>query len=154
MNQTVKERFDAKWIPEPNSGCWLWTGAISGIRPSFGVKSGRTDVAYRVSYKLHCGDIPDGLYVCHKCDVPMCVNPDHLFLGTQSDNLQDMAQKGRGHGPCNNRLLALYSSKLTEADIREIRASTEPSRKIALVYNVTPANIVAIRARKTWRHVQ
>ena len=101
----LQERFDAKYVPEPNSGCWLWSAAVT---PSGGAKGKppkafygtilvgrRGTLAHRVSYQLHCGHIPSGMSVLHTCDVPLCVNPEHLFLGTQTDNMRDCVAKGR-----------------------------------------------------------
>lgn len=78
-------------------GCWLWKGARSS-QGRYGCLriAGKTLAAHRHSYELHKGDIPDGMFVCHRCDVPECVNPDHLFLGTAKDNFDDMVTKGRG----------------------------------------------------------
>jgi hypothetical protein len=89
-------RFEAKFIPEPNSGCWLWTGGTSGYgygHFSLPVRGCRT--AHRAAWTLYRGQIPAGLHVLHKCDVRCCVNPSHLFLGTHSDNMRDMVRKGR-----------------------------------------------------------
>ena len=76
-------------IPEPNTGCWLWLGFISP--DGYG-----TRLAHRRAWELARGPIPDGMLVCHRCDVRHCVNPDHLFLGTHLDNMRDMIRKGRG----------------------------------------------------------
>ncbi|MGJ0510229.1 MAG: HNH endonuclease signature motif containing protein [Methylocystis sp.] len=78
-------------------GCWEWTAAKS-VRGygTFGLRKGKMVPAHRMSWELTYGKIPDGLIVCHHCDNPECVRPDHLFLGTYSDNTQDMIRKGRG----------------------------------------------------------
>lgn len=87
--------FEERYTEEPNSGCWLWSGPIG--RTGYGVYQTRQGpiVAHRASFQIYKGPIPDGLYVLHKCDVRCCVNPDHLWLGTLSDNMQDMHDKGR-----------------------------------------------------------
>jgi len=80
--------------PDPNTGCWLWSGYTmpNGYGHfSIGTKS---HLAHRVSYLYFKGQ-PGNLYVCHKCDNPYCVNPEHLFLGTHQDNIRDMVSKGR-----------------------------------------------------------
>ncbi len=91
-------RFIESVSPEPNSGCWLWMGPtqVSGhAQFCSGGHQGKKVMAYRFAYENMVGPIPDGLFVCHRCDVPQCVNPDHMFLDTQKDNMQDAAQKGR-----------------------------------------------------------
>lgn len=93
--QTLLQRFEANYIPEPNSGCWIWLGPINSEPRATVHYLGRQDQAARVSYALYRGAIPQGMCVCHFCDTPLCVNPDHLWLGTRSDNMRDMYAKGR-----------------------------------------------------------
>lgn len=88
------DRFMAKVIPEALTGCWLWTGAMQHAYGKFRINM-RDVRAHRVSWEMHIGPIPDGLEVCHHCDTPLCVNPDHLFIGTHYDNMTDCKQKRR-----------------------------------------------------------
>jgi hypothetical protein len=92
---TLAERF---WSKVDKSGeCWLWTGALaSSGYGAIRVRSYVTEYAHRVALKLSGVEVPDGLFVCHHCDNPSCVNPAHLFVGTAKDNAQDMSRKGRG----------------------------------------------------------
>jgi hypothetical protein len=99
------------------------------------------------------GEIPEGMHVCHKCDVPGCVNPDHLFLGTPADNAADKVRKGRQQrlsfkGEANG------CARLTEADVRAIRASNLKGIELSQIYNIARGAISQIRNRKAWRHVE
>ena len=100
--KTLLERFQDKYIPEPMSGCWLWISLVDGKGYGYlrnRIVDGRRKVlkAHRVSWTLHNGEIPAGFQVCHKCDIPGCVNPRHLFIGTNSDNQLDSVSKQRHH---------------------------------------------------------
>lgn len=94
---TLRERFESKYEPVPEAGCWLWTASLQGSYGQIGADGGGGILlAHRVSYELYVGPIPHGMQVCHRCDIPICVNPSHLFIGTQRDNVLDMFKKGRG----------------------------------------------------------
>ena len=95
------------WRSVDTSGdCWLWTACLWPNGYGRISVKGRAVGTHRVAYELAYGPIPTGMFVCHKCDVPACVNPDHLFLGTNTDNVRDMWAKGRGKGldPHNGKL--------------------------------------------------
>lgn len=93
--ETAPQRLAKKVIPEPNSGCWLWVGGLSGNRYGSMHDGERFVGAHHYSYRLHHGPIPKGMNVCHRCDTPTCVNPDHLYADTQVGNLQGSVKRGR-----------------------------------------------------------
>jgi hypothetical protein len=99
----LRERFEASYIPEPNSGCWLWIGGLRGTpkeqRPTIR-SGGKHEVGARVSWRLNKGPIPKGVLVLHKqrCNLGLCVNFEHLYLGTYQDNTRDMFTLGRAKG--------------------------------------------------------
>ena len=152
--KTLRERFEEKYEPEPNTGCWLWTNNVSSNGYGLIKLNGRQARAHRVSYELNIGPIPSGLCVCHHCDTPICVNPGHLFLGTVADNVADMVAKGRQarlHGEAHGR------AKVTAADVQEIRrryASGDVShRELAAKYGVCQTQTRRIVQRKGWAHI-
>jgi hypothetical protein len=103
-NKSLKERFESKYIPEPNSGCWIWIGQTNdagyGLIKDFSSKNVRgLERAHRVSWRLHRKEEIGNMVLCHKCDNPSCVNPNHLFLGTPLDNVRDMYNKKRNKPP-------------------------------------------------------
>lgn len=150
---SLRERFDAKWMPEPNSGCWLWLAATKrrGYGTiSLGSAGDGESAAHRVSWELYRGPIPTGLWVLHKCDVPSCVNPAHLFLGTSNDNVADMLAKGRARPPRGDRH---WTTHLTDSDVVAIRNAPPPYREIAERFGVSESTVADIRNLKRWRHI-
>lgn len=134
-------------------GCWLWTGSMyangyarTGIKYKVHVHKGR---AYRLSYLLFVGEFNENLVVCHRCDNPRCVNPNHLFIGTMADNLNDMVIKGRSMQGEKH-----YKSKLTEEQVIKILRSNELYSKLALQYNVSECTIRDIKLKRSWKHVK
>lgn len=147
---TLASRLEFHSIPEPNSGCVLWFGAISPSGYGFLGWEKRTIRAHRASWIVNFGPVPRGLHVLHKCDVRCCINPAHLFLGTHVDNMADMKAKGR-----ENHLKgeAHGVAKLTENQVREIRMDTRNQRDIAADYGLCQATVWSIKHRIAWKHV-
>jgi HNH endonuclease len=151
----IEVRFWPKVSPEPNTGCWLWAGAVNSAGyGKIGLPGDKTEDAHRVSWRLTRGD-PGAMSVLHKCDVPACVNPAHLFLGTQADNMQDMIAKGRRtRSGCKGE--DQPNAKLTESSVRSIRArylAGEPAKKLAAEFGIVPDYVSQLARRKAWRHI-
>ncbi len=147
---TVKDRFEQKFIPEPNSGCWLWTAGGNNLGYGRMRVNGHMCGAHRISYELYIGPIPTGMHVLHNCDVRCCVNPSHLFIGSHSDNMRDMWQKGRHVRPQGT---TSGKSKLTNEDVISIRNDNRMHAEIAKDYDVDRSNVTSIKSRKTWKHI-
>lgn len=150
------ERFWKKVkIGEPDE-CWEWQacrfrpGGYGGFQLCRKVFIG----AHRISWIIKNGNIPKNMCVCHKCDNRLCVNPNHLFLGTSRENNQDMANKGRSYKPNGEKN---YFSKLKEKDVVEIRRMIKDkikTREIARKFSVTPTTISNINAKRTWSYLE
>lgn len=153
--KSLKEFFEARVDKHGPNGCWLWTGAnsvkgkTSYGRCHFG---GKVRDAHVASYELHKGAIPSGMWVLHRCDNRPCVNPRHLFLGTASDNTQDMLAKGR-----NKRRGAVGTAnakaRLTEEQVRHIARREMYQREYAELYGIPRATIANVWAGRNWKHL-
>ncbi len=133
--------------------CWLWTGSYCYYGYGQISINGKPRRAHRISYEMHKGEIPKDMFVCHKCDNPSCVNPDHLFLGTQEDNMKDMFKKNRQNTAKGERR---FFSKLKNEDIPQIRElynNNNRTKIIANIYGVSTQSILDIINGKAWKHV-
>jgi hypothetical protein len=145
-------RFWDKVSPEPNTGCWLWAGSVDAAgygQLGAGGKRGRPLKAHRVAWELTFGPLPAGMFACHRCDNPGCVNPAHLFVGAPAENTADMIRKGRQKKP---------NAKLTTADVLAIRRSYAGGgvthADLSGRFGVSRAAISMLLKRHTWREVQ
>ena len=148
----LESRFWSNVRRGSEEDCWPWIGRR--ITHGYGVFDwgGKPCIASRMAFEFANNLSPGDLFVCHKCDNPPCCNPSHLFLGTQKDNMQDCARKGRTATP--GFIGETHpSAKLTESDVIQIRTSIIRNKELAILFGVTPEAISAIRRRKTWRHV-
>ena len=149
-----------KKVDKKDTGCWEWTGAMR--RNGYGVirVQGKMISTHRYSYEQHKSIIPSNLHVCHSCDNRKCVNPDHLFLGTRSDNMKDAYQKGRLHIPDGTKKFALNhkpkNRKLQDEQIEEIKVAIQNRGKTPLIliakqYGVAEHVIKDISSGRTYK---
>ncbi len=152
----VEVRFWSK--VNKTKSCWLWTGCLHphgyGMLTLF-APSKHKECAHRISWTMHNGPIPDGLYVLHNCpggDNPACVNPAHLFLGTPDDNMKDAAKKGR-----MPRGVTHHNVKLSGDDVAAIRKLYSPriysTYMLAKQFGVGQSAIFKIVKHKNWKHL-
>ena len=153
--EQMKKYLESRVLKEPvDNGCWLWRGLLTkqgyGLlkwtRPGLPIQTR----AHRVAFAAYHGE-PGCLHVCHRCDNPACVNPDHLFLGTPADNMADRDAKGRQPKGIKNG-----SAVLTEAQVREIRrlvAGGMSMTDTASHYGVNHATVWRVVNGKGWKHI-
>jgi hypothetical protein len=183
MQHEYTPEFIARfWSKVDKSGeCWLWTKAH--VTAGYGETSIGRHILYthRVAFELTYGSIPEGLFVCHRCDNPGCVRPEHLFTGSHTDNMRDMMAKGRGvkterraRGDRNGRRLhperytsmvlpatkygaEVHNAKVTSDDVREMRRAYAAGgityRQLGERYGMTETNVMYIVRRMHWTHV-
>lgn len=147
-----RDYIASRSVPEPNSGCWLWLGTLN----NWGY--GRTQVkwtseraAHRIAWCAYRGPIPAGTLLRHKCDVPSCVNPDHLLTGTHRENMDDMVRRGRYWSRSGAASPAAKLSAAQVADIRARRATGETLRSIAQRHGTHLSNVSLIARGESWR---
>ncbi len=146
----TSERFEDKVCRVPIAGCWLWMGAIDpNGYGRFRGPDGKTLLAHRFAFEQEVGPIPGGLDLCHRCDLPTCCNPAHMFIGTQKANMEDAVRKGRTSRG-SHRPLAV----LSDDQVRAIKADGDLYKAIAARYGVNPVTIGDIKRGKSWSHVK
>lgn len=164
---SLLEKLESNFIPEPNSGCWIWTAGWFNTTGYGAVSIGsKTIGAHRAAYEVYVGAIPKGMCVLHRCDQRLCVNPKHLWIGTHADNAADRQRKGRGgrsFGGRNGMRLHPESApsgsrngqaRLTEENVLSMRAEVGKTHaRLAAEYRVSPALVGLILSRKRWRHI-
>lgn len=145
MNQTIQQRIEELTIPVTESGCLLWIGPV--VKKGYGRirVNGKNMGAHRLMWTLKNGEIPQGMFVCHKCDVPSCVNTDHLFIGTHQDNMADRDRKGRTPMGSDHSC-----AKLSWEEVEQIKKSKLPTGQLAKTYNVYRGTINDIRGHRTY----
>lgn len=169
IRSTTEERFWAKVCKSEDDGCWLWTASTNpqGYGCFRNSQDGSLESAHRASYRLAFGEIPEGLFVCHRCDVRLCVRPSHLFLGTPAENVADMIAKGREcrgdqhplrrHPERIPRGAAVGTAKLSEADVLNIRQTYNVGgvshAELGRRFGVNQSTITRIIRKKRWAHL-
>jgi hypothetical protein len=148
----VYERFERHVKEDPETGCHNWTGIPDKDGYGFfNITAQTKEYAHRAAYKLYVGEIPKGLYILHRCDNPACVNPDHLFPGTQLTNMRDMLSKGRYDQTGENN----PSVKLDWEKVRRIRylyaLGAEPQFALANMYDISRTEICDIVHNRVWK---
>lgn len=147
--KSLSERLLSSYVIDDATGCWNWT--LQKDKKGYGRigVNGTPRGAHRISYELHCGLVPDEMHVLHRCDNPACINPEHLFIGTNAENMADRNAKGRQQRGSKHGL-----AKLTEYDALAIRTATGITlRDLADTYGVCVATVKNIRSGKIWTHV-
>lgn len=153
---SLADRIEINSEPDLNSGCWIWSGC--SCPQGYGKIPAKTGhyLAHRASYAAFVGEIPDGLYVCHRCDTPSCVNPAHLFLGTAADNNWDKSRKGRARG-ANLKGETNPQAKLSPETVARIRSSvfTKRGDLAALARDLGVSHNTVTRALRgsSWSHL-
>ena len=152
---TLRQRFERKYTVCDATGCWLWTGGKAS-KNGYGSMAPTAwgTLAHRISYGLFRGDIPPGKCVCHTCDTPSCVNPDHLFVGTIADNVADRDKKGR---QVTLRGAKNVNAKLTGElviEMRQRRVAGEGIVALAKAYGISASTTWSALTGHTWKHIE
>lgn len=152
ISQNLRDRFHTLYKID-SRGCWIWKKGKSSMGYGCISYDGKQQRSHRVSYLLYKGPIENGLFVCHACDIPSCVNPDHLWLGNNKENIIDMFKKKRKSNVGDNNPRAT----LKERQVINIKQKLKDGIKAAIIaktYRVKKAIIDNIKVGRTWKHVE
>lgn len=151
ITNRVVEVFHSRLVK--GDGCWIMNGKLDSRSRNRIYTPLGTMLAHRISYLMFHGEIPHGLEVCHSCDNPGCVNPNHLWLGTHTDNMRDMEQKGRGNQQKGERCGKAKLKEKQVIKIRSLYSSGFSYRKLAARFKMDASSIGDIVNRHTWSHI-
>ena len=154
--KTFEERLEGSYQVDA-AGCWLWTGTkTSRLYPRLAFGGGIVEVHRAMLQHLY-GPLPPWLYACHKCNVPSCINPDHLYLGTPKDNVRDCIEAGRFKPVVQPKGIDHPRARLTESDVRLIRdiysQGNSTQKELGQRFNVRSCTISAVVNKRNWRHI-
>ena len=146
----LSDKIERNIIRIPESGCWIWMSSLNkGGYGKTGLGKGSCLSAHRVSYENKYGEIPKDKFALHTCDIKCCVNPDHIFIGTQKENMQDKVRKNRqAKGESHGR------HKLTELQAIEIKSSAKRPMDLAKKFNCSITTIRQIKSGLYWKHLE
>jgi hypothetical protein len=147
MRPTIAQRLEQNSVLVPWSGCRIWLAGIGSGGYGTIYAEGRSQRAHRVAWKQARGQIPDGMFILHACDERLCINVNHLSIGTPAENMADMGRKGKHQGERNP------SAKLNAKQVLEIRADPRGCQRLARAYGVSVPLIKFIRRRRVWKHL-
>lgn len=151
----MADKIMMKIAVDPGAGCWLWEGFLDkdGYGTVRSPKRGKMVLAHRASYGAFIGEVPSNLLVCHRCDTPACVRPEHLFLGTHTDNAEDMVAKGRSATGLKSGNRKNKNTLLHAEDVRYIRSSNLTNAELARHFGVAANTICVARKGVLWKWV-
>lgn len=147
---TTLQKLQLYVVPGTGDECFKWIGSVNTSGYGRIQIDGQRVLAHRAAYIVFKGEIPEGMKVLHRCDNPRCTNPEHLFLGTQLENIADMMQKNRQYDRTGSKH---GKAKLTESDVLAIRADTRSHKEIANDYGIVVGYVGNIKRRLTWKHI-
>jgi hypothetical protein len=148
----ISQRLELQTVPVAECGCWIWMGKLNQYGYGRINIGGAYQGTHRVSWEVHRGKIPDGLHVLHHCDIRSCINPDHLFIGTDADNVRDCIKKGRARH-VGMKGEKHHKAKVTAKQVLMIRTSQKKPKFFIEKFGLSKSQVSAIRTKRSWSHI-